>query len=482
MPELSAYYKNMHFTADNPYYYVSIFANGPYFLPMLILPLLYLLHPSSPMHMYAIVIVVFTIGAPGIYLTIRILKGSKAMSLIGAMGYCILPQMEHTVFHFGQTEAISYAFIPYVFASLFAKKWKLFYLSVFLISLISIPYTYVAMIIGVTVAVLFKAPLQGGISFLISVLTNFYSSSVMKQSLCGISSDYNSFSILKKSVIDYVGGGNAFYKIELLDQAVYMYITLITIAFLPVFGIRKQGKWNYHIIGLIIISFGDAFINTFRLTGWYSHRTAGWVIPLYLAAFMVCTDKSEGELSNTVKPQFYQIAKMILFASVISMTLWTTLRYPWVGLNSFLKTGISHKMNDSRNVATVLTPLNNTVEIRKYLDVINSIVPQNVSVAYLENIGLANYLVNRKDAWEMDYGFPDGVEYYVISYINTNAKRKAHGVNEKIEELKQGKNSELLFNHPYLEIYKNKNPKPIPRLETALQWDILLHPWKTCDK
>ncbi|MCG6550842.1 MAG: hypothetical protein L7F77_00835 [Candidatus Magnetominusculus sp. LBB02] len=481
-PETSIFFKSGDFIHDNPYYYASIFSMGPYFISILILPLLYLLYPYPPMHIYVIVIVVFTIGAPGMYLAVRQLKGSKALSLIGAIGYCILPQMEHTIFHFGYPEEISYAFIPYLFAALFARKWKWFYLSVFIIAFIGYPYTYVTIIIGIAAAMFFRAPIAGGITVLIGALANIYTSAVIKQSICGIASNPD-MSIFKEKAVNFVTQPDSYYKVGFLDQTVYIYLILITVAFLPLYALR--GKWKNQAIGLFLISFGDAFVNSFRLTGWYSHRTAGWVIPLYLAAFMVCT--SDHEQANTEKPQFYKIARMVIFAGIVSMTLWTTLRYPWVGLNSFLRVDLDYyklhdPYNESKNIREVLTQLPATERARAILNKINEIVADNASIAYLENIGIGNYLANRKNAWQIDDGFPDSVEYFIISGINSSVRVNA-GVKKRLLALIEKDKSELIYyDDPYLLIFKNKDPKPPPRLESVLQWDVMLHPWRSCNK
>jgi hypothetical protein len=109
------------------------------------------------------------------------------------------------------------------------------------------------------------------------------------------------------------------------------------------------------------------------------------------------------------------------------------------------------------------------------LAIIEKFVPNDAAVAYRIEAGLQAFITNRQKAWHIGE-HPEGVEYYIvqmkkIKYIDLNLPP----LQEYVRRLEK-ENFKLLYNDNILLIYKNLHPKPIPRLESVLGWDILLEP------
>ncbi|MBF0403628.1 hypothetical protein [Candidatus Magnetominusculus xianensis] len=422
------------------------------------------------------------------------LKASKALSVMGAAGYLLLPQLEHSVFYHGIFENIAYGILPYVFASLFARKWGWFYFTVLMFSLISLPYSIMAMMIGIVTAIFYRAKINGTIAFMIGFVVTLCDKIVWKQSLCGMTlSTVANVNIINDFVIKQIQGWvNNGQAVDTLlwrqfDQLEYVSIMFLTVAFLPIYGLRRQGRWNYYIIGLVLLALINAFVNSFRLSGWDVHRTAAWVVPIYLSAFVACIN-TETDKDNTIAVSSrINISKIFLFACIISMTLLTTLRYPWLGLNNYFKRdNLTKVANYPTNIRQVLKPLEMTKEKHLILSDIKRMVPDNASVAYFDDIFLANYIANRQHAWQMDYRYPDSVEYYIFTVPDFNTRLAIiHDIEfkEKISMILSDKMKDvtLLYKDNALQIYKNNKPTRIPRLEDTLGWSAVI-PFKSCNK
>jgi len=455
------------FYLSNPYFFTSVFSVSPQILGYFLLAPLYCLYPYPPMHIYSMAIVVVLFGTFGVYLAIQALGGSKIMSLLGAMGYSLIPWVELPILYHGNFDNLGYAVYPYVFAFLFSQRWRLFYISLFLLAMISIPYTYSVMGLGVVVALFFKAPKQGIITFIIGFMILQWDMAVVRQSLCGIWDSGTQYPGLFAQLV--LGCDIKTLIKPFLFQIIYIFTLLLTVSFLPLYGVRRQKKWNWPIIGMLLFALIGASMGLFRSWHWFFHRNSNLVVPIYLSAFMAYISirrlNEERNKGHEITQREHILIGILLFSSITSITLWcpSHSHYPWVALRSL------------NNPLDLIKPLPNNQKFTHILTKINELVPNNASVAYRVDMGLEAFVANRHKAWEMGYN-PEGVEYYIVQTRSINQIDTYYPKwQERLEKLEDNKNYKLLYKNDVLVIYKNLKPEPIPRLESVLGWDVL---WK----
>lgn len=468
-PENTVKYNGALYFDSNPYFYASAFSIVPHILPSLLLPPLYWLYPNPPMHVFAVVILVIVFGSFGIYLAVRALKGSKTMALMAAIGFCLLPWVERSILIHGQFDLISYAIYPYVFASLFAQRWKLFYVFVFLLAIINMPFTYSAIALGVIIAIFFRAPKQGIIASVIGLLVMLWDKAIIRESLRGIwdLSSHPTGTMMQLFVkLDFASFIHAS-----LYHMVYIFLLLMTVAFIPLLGIKIDKRWNWPVIGLLLFAGVGAVMGLFRSYDIASHRNANMVVPIYLSTFTVLTNILTPWVNAKKNDrQFIEKTAVIiflLFSGVASMTFWFSYHYPW----SVLGNGIVSLNNIYLNYIKV--PSVNS-QYKHILSKMKEYVPGDASVAYRIDGAIEAYITNRQKAWYLGY-HPEGVEYYFIQtkeivYIDRNLPPWR----EYLIKVENDTNNKLLYKEDGLVIYKNLNPKPIPRLESVLGWNVLL--------
>src|SRR5208337_2732682 len=245
---------------------------------------LYALHPYPPMHVFSVVMVVLLLGSVGVYLAIEALSGSKKMALAGALGFCILPQVEHVIFCKGTLEVVNLAIFPYVFAALFSRKWGYLYAASFIFALVSTPCIYLVLFIGIAIALFFKAPKQGIIVLIIGLIVLRFDTAVFGQSLVGIlpsgrtTPDLFKFYVLKADMKDVFEAG--------VFNIAYIFILIMTVACLPLLGVMKRSERRWEIMGLFFIASGGFILGLFRGWGWNFQRDGFLIVPIYLAAFV----------------------------------------------------------------------------------------------------------------------------------------------------------------------------------------------------
>ncbi|GEM_PF-2611424 len=474
-PENSLYYNlyaglNMH----NPTFYSSIFSVVSCWLPILILTPLYCLYPYPPMHVFAVAITVISLGAPGIYMAIRAMRGSKTLSLSGAIGYCVIPAVELPMLHKGDLNNLGFAVYPYVFAFLFSKKWGLFYVSAFLLSLMSTPYTYSVMALGIIIAVFFNARKQAVVVFLIGLLVMTWDKAIWDQVFRG----------LNMAVPDFFTKSNMTLLIpkllkNIIVETFIILISLMTVAFLPLFGIRRQKKWNWPIVGMLFFALIGAAMEIFRGTGWVVPRSNSVVVPLYLSAFMAyLTIFSEEEnLKSGTGMAFRKSALFgfLLFSGIVSMSLWFTIHYPWRVELKPPGTPDIYSLSSNHASVSVLKISPNKKKLDDLLGKINEFVPHDASIAFRVDAGLEAFLTNRQKAWLLG-SHPEGVEYYIVQTKAINEIRDIDypSWQESLEKVAHDNNMNILYENEDIIIYRNMKPVKIPRLENVLGWDIIL--------
>ncbi len=463
-PENTVKYNEVLFYRSNPYYYASAFSAVPHVLPCILLPILYAVFPFPPMHVFAVVTFVLIFGPLGIYTAVRALEGSKTLSLVGAIGYGLLPWVERSIFFHGHFDVLSFAVYPYVFASLFSRRWPLFYASVFLLATINLPYTYSAIAIGIMAAVFFKAPRHGFVVIIIGLSVLFWDQAIIRESLKGIwDVSRRPEGTLLQLFLDLDAG--SFLK-AVLFHLLYTLLLVMTVGFIPLLGIRSNNRWNWPVIGILLFAVVGVVMGLFRSYDLASHRNANMVVPIYLSAFMVLAEifhPKDSKLEQEDHKAYLAPIVFLLIAGLVSMTLWFSNHYPWAG--------VTNKGILSLNYFTS-SPV--TEKYGHVLEKMKEFVPEDASVAYRIDAAIQAYITNRQKAWYLGY-HPDGVEYFFVQtkdivYIDKNLPPWR----EYLDKVEHDKNNIVLYKDDGLVIYKNLNPKPIPRLESVLGWNILL--------
>jgi len=463
-----------HRMQNNPYFFASTFSLSPQILSLFVLSPLYWLYPYPPMHVFAMVIVVVLFGSFGVYLAVRALGGTNTTALLGAVGYCLIPWVELPIHFHGSFDNLGFAVFPYVFAFLFSKRWRLFYISLLLLALINIAYAYATVGIGVMVALFFKARRQGIIAVLIGFIVIWWEMALVNTSIRGI---WNEQTAPPGFFAQFVLSRDIKSLIKpVLFHIVFIFNLLMIVSFIPLLGIRVQKKWNWPIIGLLFFSLIGAAMGLFRSYGWHFHRNSNMVVPIYLSAFMAYIsirriNETVGQ-SSTVNKGKDVVLSFLLFSSIASLTLWYTEHLPWSGLRYFV--------NKPRNNISRISSLNvlrgnpDNEKFNHILATIKKYVPGDASIAYRIEAGLQAFITNRQKAWHIGE-HPEGVEYYIvqtkkINYIDINLPL----LEEHLKRLEnENETFILLYKDDMLVIYKNLHPRPIPRLESILGWDIL---------
>lgn len=445
--------------------YVSIFTLFQNWLPMLILTPLYAVHPYPPMHVFAPLIVVVLIGVPGMFWAVRAAGGSRTLALLGAAGYVLLPQVEVLLFFKGYSDILALAVMPWIFATLFARKWWAFYVTSLCLAAISYPYTYTVMIIGAATAVFFRAAPQGAIAFLIGFFMMKWDSAVFTTSVLPYYKDASAIpSFFKYFVLNQTIGS---LIIPFKTNINYVGAILQAGAFLPILALRQNQKWNFSLAGLLVIA-GVSFVPMlFRSVGWEVARNSNFIVPLYICGFKAFIDitgtcESQSSHNNGFGSQKV-VASICLLCTLISMIFLgndyrapspLASHYPW-GTNAKLK------------------PTELTMKQWEALNQFEHYVPSNAQLAFRAEGNYDALLTNRQHSWHIGRE-PDGVRYYAFVGNMT----KWAGSEQLIEKMRQGNSFKLVYENSSVPVpmvvFENLNARPIPRDENLLGWGVLL--------
>lgn len=481
-PEQTRHMKANFYLQNNSYYFASIFSVGHYWLPILLLAPFYWLYPYPPMHVFSIVAVVIFLGSFGAYLAIRAMGGSKFLSLLGAIGYCVIPWMEIPILWLGYFDNLGFAIYPYVFAFLFSRKWILLYVSVFFLSAISFTYTYSTIGLSIVMAVFYRSWRQSVVVFLIGLIMMNWDMAIFRQSIEGIwNNTMSPPGFFTQFVLNF---DVKLLSASLIYYAFYIISILMTLSFLPLLGIRNKNAWNWPIIGMLCFALSGALMNLFRSYGLEHHRNSNLVVPLYICAFMTYVNIRNNEMSDYVESKLTHtrllILSFLLFSSITSMSLWYTWHYPWAGMRNIINQSSLSNLSGVGQVYLVkLSPDN--YKFSSVLSKINQYVPQEAAVAYMVDGGLEAYLTNRQKVWPIGF-HPEGVEYYIVQTspiqfifypFYPEWQKCVVNLKNNVDRYK------LIYHDDMLDIYKNVYPVAIPRLEDNLEWNIILKPFRT---
>ncbi len=430
-PVTSMYYNTNSFLRANPYFYVSPLVFGSNVTPYLLLTPLYAFHPAPPMHVYAIVLVTLFIGVPGLYCMVRAMGGGGGAALLTAAVFPLLIQVEFTMISFGYFDVAGFAVFPWVFAGLFSRRWWLYWLALLFLALCNLPYAYFVAGIGGVTALFFREWKAGVIGAFIGVAVVVYDGWVNENCLAQLGLlDTVKEGMFSKVVVE---GGRGAALGGLAYLLFYALVTAINLGLLPLAGLRKDGKLDWGMAGLLAITFGAILMNIFRpIHGLDFRRAPMIVVPLFAAAaynFVMLLERDKGKPSA-----FSRCFVSFAGASVLTVSLWVSMTYPWVGLNPLAKErGIS--------LATVLRPEPQTLEYREMLDEMGALIPREASVALDVETRIFAFLANEPYRWFYPL-VPPNVQYYVLW---------------KGAEMLPPPDCELVYDKHGYRVYKNPN-------------------------
>jgi len=362
------------------------------------------------MHVFAVVLLVFSFGALGAYLAIRAMNGSKVLALMGAIGYCLLPWVTMPVFFAGAFDNLGFVIYPYVIMAIFARRWTLYYLFITLLCLINIPYAYLAMAIGLVTALFFKAKTQGFAAILIGLIVTVFDIILVRKSLSGI----------------YTAAMPGYHKLlscmvlnhEPLLRAIayhFSYTTelFFTVAFLPFTCIYAFKRWNLSMLGLLALAGAGCFLGIFRSYYWFNHRAAGMVVPIYLSGFFAYIFiKNRDFYIKRFKVKAHVLAGIALFAAVTSVIFWFSWQYPWAQARHLIRSNNFSNISGIGKVY-ILRQSPNNERFSFVLSKAREFIPPKASVVYRVDSGIEAFFANRQMAWQAG-NHPDGAEYYII--------------------------------------------------------------------
>ncbi|WP_236861802.1 hypothetical protein, partial [Candidatus Magnetominusculus xianensis] len=252
----------------------------------------------------------------------------------------------------------------------------------------------------------------------------------------------------------------------------YITLLLLAVSFLPLLGLRREGKWNLEVIGTLAFmlpGIGMSFV--YGDYGFFYQRNEPYIVPIYISAFAayMTLKKDTRDTPNTE-----YIFRSLLIASTISLSLFTTAHFPWV-VNYTAPKMITKDYYGIESFKTLVNEQKKNEKRRDLLEKIAEYIPLGASVACYVNSDIRAFLANRQSVWFFP-NYPPGVEYFVIegpkapiSPENMNNFRIAYNLfidreNYQILYYSLDKTSVII---------KNLHPSPIPRNEAILGWKIL---------
>lgn len=453
--------------------YVSMFFWGAaYWLPLLVIPPIYSIYPHPPMHVFAVLFVVVVIGVPGMYFAIRKAGGSKSFALFGACGYLLLPHVVVSTFNRGYFDYVALAVYPWIFGFLFSRRWVAFYLSCICLAAVGYPWTYTVVTIGLVTAVFFRAPLPG----LVAVIIGFC---IMQWDVLVFKTAVQPYYADGEKIPSFVDGFVLNRTIESLIPPFGFYVIyagsiLQSVGFFQLFGVRINGKWNFRVLGLLVLGLTGFAMLLFRSSEWTFQRNAMLFVPFYVAGLLGYIDwinhQAEIESSNSGNRVLTnkKLGAIILVCCVTaSIGCWTG----WKNTAHFQRLNFLN-----------VKPSEETMRFTKAIEIANSVIKPEDPLAIMASLELWAFFTNRQHVWYVG-NEPPGVKYYlVIGYPNTN-QAAAEEWERTINTLKGNQNLELIhdtspakasaFSPIPIMIFKNLNEQPIPRNEALLGWGVV---------
>jgi len=453
--------------------YVSIFFWGStYWLPLLIIPPIYSIYPHPPMHVFAVLVVIVTAGIPGMYFALRKAGGAKSLAFLGAIGYLLLPHVAVSTFDRGYWDYIAFAVFPWVFGFLFARKWLAFYLSCICLAAVGYPWTYTVIFMGVVAAVFFNAPLPG----LVASIIGF---SIMQWDVMAFKAAVLPYYAENEKIPSFAEGFILNRTIGSLIPPFSFYMIyagsiLQSVGFFQIFGTRIDGKWNFRVLGLLILGGFGFVMLLFRSWDWTFQRNAMLFVPFYVAGLLAYIDwnKHQAAIEST-KNYPKSLTKQNLGAIVLICC---------VAASIVCWTGYARSTHFQRTDFFRIKPSVETERVTMSINMVNNIIKPEDPIAIMPSLELWAMFTNRQHVWFIG-NEPVGVKYYlVIGYPNTN-QAAAEEWERNINLLKNNKHLKLIhdtspanasaFSTIPIMIFKNMNEQPIIRNEELIGWEVL---------
>ena len=444
--------------------YVSFFSLHQYTLPLLLLAPLYAIYPYPPMHVFSLLLVVVISGVPGMFAAIRAMGGSKFVALMGAVGFALLPHTEVILFFKGYFDALALAVMPWVFAALFSRKWWALYLTSFCLATISFPYAYTVMFIGISAMIFFQAAFPGFVVLLIGVLlmkidANLYIAS----SLPYYTTTENIPSFFKRYVLDRSLASlyepfkfNVWYVLSLLQSG----------AFIALFVIKKNAKWNLNILGLFAITGLCVILMLFRSTGWEVARNVNFIVPVYVCTFKAFLDLEQPDCRFFCQNEIVSIgfvSRTCLFFSLFFSIIWGSGFTKFQPFASHYPFGANAKLHMTEFTASR----------RKALAKFEQYVPRDASLAFRSEGQLDAVFANRQHVWHMGRE-PDGVRYYLF-FGTPGTEAEGAEWAALVDSKRMNSSYKLIYEDtstPML-IFENQKAHLITRNEEIIGWRVL---------
>ncbi len=453
--------------------YVSMFFWGAtYWLPFLVLPPLYSIYPHPPMHVFSVLLVVVVIGVPGMYFALRKAGGSKGLAFFGAVGYLLLPHVAVATFNRGYFDYIALAVFPWVFGFLFARKWYAFYLSCICLGAVGYPFTHTTIAIGLVTAIFFRAPLHGLVVVIIGYCIMQWDVLVFETAVQPYYADGEKIpSFVEGFILNRTIGSLippfSFYLI-------YAGSILQSVGFFQFFGVRINGKWNFRVLGLLVLGLTGFAMLLFRSSEWTFQRNAMLFVPFYVAGLLGYIDWSNHQADNESSNSANRVLTNQKLGTIILVCCVTASIVCWTGWKN---TAHFQRLNFLN-----VKPSEETKRFTKAIEIANSVIKPEDPLAIMASLELWAFFTNRQHVWYVG-NEPPSVKYYlVIGYPNTN-QAAAEEWERTINTLKGNQNLELIhdtspakvsaFSPVPIMIFKNLNEQPIPRNEALLGWGVI---------
>jgi hypothetical protein len=449
----------------NTYGYVSIFTLHHYWFPMLVLTPLYALFPEPPMNIFAVQIIVLVIGLPGIYWGVRQIGGGRLPSLLFAVGYSLLPQLDSQLFFKGYFDFLTLGTMPWFVFGLYANKRLVTCFAALLLGLNGYSFAPFLILMGFAQILFFHDRLLGILVVLIGITFMAVSGRLYDVALSAYYQVYTGRpSFFRKYILE------ADFNQILLNlkfQVSYFLYLLQGLAFLPILALLGKRSFYRITIGFWFIFIGIVFLMIWRNVAWEFQRNSLLIVPVYcfsIIAFFKLSNVNVRVGANTLVNKSFLpgVILMVCFLTNIFIAeKYYRPRYleshmPWGG-NGFF-------MNDRKNVLGWSSAL-------KRLD---EIVPKSESMAWRSSMEVQAFLANRQNSWYAGRA-PKEVKYYVfIGEPSTDLEREEWSL--LIQTLEKDKNIRLIAHENpgmSLIVYENLESRPVYRDERIIGWGVL---------
>ena len=407
LPENSVFTMNGQWTTNddvryvpNGIGYVSVFSLHQYISPWLFTTPLYALYPEPPMHIWAIQIVTLSLGIPGIFWTCRQIGNSRLFALACAIAFSLLPQVETQIWFQGYFDPIALGFMPWVFGSLFGRRWICLGISALMLALISLPFSYFVIIFGIICSIFYRATVPGIMVALIGWCVMRFDTSLFLTAyqLAQGSTDHLP-NFFHKYVLDRTFES---FVDPFCANATYVISMLFFVGFLPFAVTCAKKQIDLASLGFLAILATAFSLMMLRSTGWEANRNALFITPIFIMSVYSCTNVTNQCLNNTLMSQeFKRSCRELLLSSLGAGIIFyhpykegpLASHLPWGGNGTILTSRETHAWDE-----TIL--------------ILNKYVPRDAPIVWDSAPEIVAVLANRQHNWHCGRA-PKNIKYFV---------------------------------------------------------------------